>query len=86
MYSNVFSETSDLVEHCVDPGEKVKIIQVIAEFYNIERSSSPSQEYYACMDGSYSGRYFSGLITPGLPWCYRSSDIESKLNRLLRRL
>jgi N-alpha-acetyl-L-2,4-diaminobutyrate deacetylase len=52
-----------LVEHCVELVKEVRSGQVIAEIDNIERTGSPSQEYYAIIDGSYSGRHFSGLIT-----------------------
>ena len=61
----VFSETSGLVEHCVDLGEKVKIGQIVAKIHNIERTGLPPQEYYAGIDGIYTGRHFPGLITAG---------------------
>ena len=61
----VFSETSGLVEHCVDLGEKVKTSQVVAKIHNIERTGLPPQEYYAGIDGIYTGRHFPGLITAG---------------------
>jgi len=54
-----------LVEHCVDLGEEVKTSQVIAGIDNFKRTCTPSQEYYAFIDGSYSGRHYSGLITSG---------------------
>jgi N-alpha-acetyl-L-2,4-diaminobutyrate deacetylase len=61
----VFSETSGLVEHCVDLGEKVKTSQVVAKIHNIERTGLPPQEYCAGIDGIYTGRHFPGLITAG---------------------
>ena len=61
----VFSETSGLIEHCVDLGEKVKTGQVIAKIHNIERTGSSSKEYFAGIDGIYTGRHFPGLITAG---------------------
>ena len=54
-----------MVEYYVDLGEEVGAGQVIAKIDYIERTGSPSQEYYAIIDGSYSGRHFSGLITSG---------------------
>ncbi|MBC8411140.1 MAG: hypothetical protein HOA20_01465 [Rhodobacterales bacterium] len=47
-----------MVEHCVELGEEVRAGQVIAKIDYIERTGSPSQEYYVSIDGSYSGRYF----------------------------
>ena len=61
----VFSETSGLVEHCVDLGEVVKNGQVVAKIHNIERTGSTPQKYYAGRDGIYTGRHFPGLITAG---------------------
>jgi predicted deacylase len=47
-----------LVEHCVELGEEVRAGQFIAKIDYIERTGSPSQEYYASIDGSSSGGYF----------------------------
>ena len=61
----VFSETSGLVEHCVDLGEEVKAGQVVAKIHNLERTGATSKEYFAGIDGIYTGRHFPGLITAG---------------------
>jgi len=61
----VFSETSGLVEHCVDLGEEVKAGQIVAKIHNLERTGSPSKEYLAGIDGIYTGRHFPGLIAAG---------------------
>ena len=61
----VFSETSGLVEHCVDLGEEVKAGQIVAKIHNLERTGSPSKEYFAGIDGIYTGRHFPGLIAAG---------------------
>ena len=61
----VFSETTGLVEHCVDLGSEVKTGQLVAKVHNIERTGLPPQEYYAGIDGIYMGRHFPGLISLG---------------------
>jgi predicted deacylase len=47
-----------LVEHCGELGEVVRDGQFIAKIDYFERTGSPSQEYYASIDGSSSGGYF----------------------------
>jgi predicted deacylase len=47
-----------LVEHYFEVGEEVGAGQVIAKIDYIERTGSPSQEYYASIDGSQSGDTF----------------------------
>ena len=48
----------DLLEHCVELVREVRAGQFIAKIDYIERTGSPSQEYYASIDGSYSGDTF----------------------------
>ena len=61
----VFSETSGLVEHCVDLGDEVKTGQLVAKIHNIERTGTDPEEYYAEIDGIYTGRHFPGLVVNG---------------------
>ena len=46
-------------------GEEVKAGQIVAKIHNIERTGSSSKEYFAGIDGIYTGRHFPGLITAG---------------------
>ena len=62
---NVFSETSGLVEHCVDLGDQVKKGQLVAKVHNIERTGTDPVEYFAGIDGIYTGRHFPGLVVNG---------------------
>ena len=61
----VFSETSGLVEHCVDLGDEVKKGQLVAKVHNIERTGTNPVEYFAGIDGVYMGRHFPGLVANG---------------------
>lgn len=61
----VFSETTGLVEHCVDLGDKVKTGQLVAKVHNIERTGTDPEKYYAGIDGIYTGRHFPGLVVNG---------------------
>ena len=61
----VFSETTGLVEHCVDLGDEVKTGQLVAKVHNIERTGTDPEEYYAGIDGIYTGRHFPGLVFNG---------------------
>jgi N-alpha-acetyl-L-2,4-diaminobutyrate deacetylase len=61
----IFSETSGLVEHCVDLGDQVKTGQLVAKVHNIERTGTNPEEYYAEIDGIYTGRHFPGLVVNG---------------------
>jgi N2-acetyl-L-2,4-diaminobutanoate deacetylase len=61
----VFSETTGLVEHCVNLGDEVKTGQLVAKVHNIERTGTDPEEYYAGIDGIYTGRHFPGLVING---------------------
>jgi N-alpha-acetyl-L-2,4-diaminobutyrate deacetylase len=61
----IFSQTSGLVEHCVDLGDEVKTGQLVAKVHNIERTGTDPEEYYAGIDGIYTGRHFPGLVVNG---------------------
>jgi len=61
----VFSETTGLVEHCVDLGDKVKKGQLVAKVHNIERTGTEPVEYFAGIDGIYTGRHFPGHVVNG---------------------
>jgi N2-acetyl-L-2,4-diaminobutanoate deacetylase len=61
----IFSETSGLVEHCIDLGDEVKTGQLVAKVHNIERTGTKPEEYYAGIDGIYTGRHFPGLVVNG---------------------
>ena len=54
----IFSETSGLVEHCVDLCDEVKTGQLVVKVHNIERTGTDPEEYYAEIDGIYTGRHF----------------------------
>lgn len=61
----VFSESSGLLEPCVDLGSSVRAGDVLARIHNIERTGQPPVEYHAKMDGVLAGRHFPGLINSG---------------------
>jgi len=61
----VFSETTGLVEHCVDLGDKVKKGQLVAKVHNIERTGTDPVKYFAGIDGIYTGRHFPGHVVNG---------------------
>ena len=61
----IFSESTGLVEHCVDLGDEVKSGQLIAKVHNIERTGSPPDKYYAKIDGIYTGKHFPGHVVNG---------------------
>ena len=61
----VFSETTGLVENCVNLGDEVKTGQLVAKVHNIERTGTDPEEYYAGIDGIYTGRHFPGLVVNG---------------------
>lgn len=61
----VFSESSGLVEHCVDLGQTVKAGDVLVRVHNIERTGLTPTEYRAKIDGVMTGRHFPGLVNMG---------------------
>lgn len=61
----VFSETSGLLEPCVDLGDQVKAGDLVAKVHNIERTGEAPTEYHAAIDGIFIGRRFSGLANMG---------------------
>ena len=61
----IFSESTGLVEHCVDLGDEVKSGQLIAKVHNIERTGSPPDKYHAKIDGIFTGKHFPGLVVNG---------------------
>jgi len=61
----IFTETTGLVEHCVDLGDEVKTGQLVAKVHNIERTGTNPEKYYAGIDGIYTGRHFPGLVVNG---------------------
>jgi N-alpha-acetyl-L-2,4-diaminobutyrate deacetylase len=61
----IFSETSGLVEHCVDLGDSVKEGQLVVKVHNIERTGVAPVEYFAEIDGIYTGRHYPGLVVSG---------------------
>jgi N-alpha-acetyl-L-2,4-diaminobutyrate deacetylase len=54
----IFSESTGLVEHCVDLGDKVQAGQLVAKVHNIERTGSAPDEYHAKIDGIFTGKHF----------------------------
>ena len=61
----IFSESTGLVEHCVDLGDEVKSGQLIAKVHNIERTGSYPDEYHAKIDGIFTGKHFPGHVVNG---------------------
>ena len=61
----IFSETTGLLEHCIDLGDPVKKGQLVAKVHNIERTGVEPVEYFAEIDGIYTGRHYPGLVVNG---------------------
>ncbi|MDC0553509.1 N(2)-acetyl-L-2,4-diaminobutanoate deacetylase DoeB [Candidatus Pseudothioglobus singularis] len=61
----IFSETTGLIEHCVDLGDSVKAGQLVAKVHNIERTGVAPVEYFARINGIYTGRHYPGLVVNG---------------------
>jgi N-alpha-acetyl-L-2,4-diaminobutyrate deacetylase len=61
----VTSETSGLLEICVDLGEAVEAGQVLARIYDVERTGAEPVAYRARIGGVLAGRHFPGLIGTG---------------------
>jgi N-alpha-acetyl-L-2,4-diaminobutyrate deacetylase len=61
----VFSESTGLLEPCIDLGTEVRAGDLIALIHNIERTGLPPTEYHTFIDGIFTGRHFPGLVTMG---------------------
>ncbi|MDH3472625.1 MAG: N(2)-acetyl-L-2,4-diaminobutanoate deacetylase DoeB [Rhodospirillales bacterium] len=61
----VTSESSGLLEMCVDLGGEVRAGETIARVHDVERTGRPATEYRAKIDGVLAGRHFPGLVQPG---------------------
>ncbi len=63
----VASETTGLIDYCVDLGDEVRAGDLLARIYDIERTGRAPAEYHAKRDGVLIGRHFPGLIALGDP-------------------
>ena len=61
----VFSESSGLLEPCIDLGAEVRKGDMIGRVHNIERTGLAPTEYFAKIDGVLAGRHFPGHIAMG---------------------
>ena len=61
----ITSESSGLLESCVDLGETVEAGQVLARVHDVERTGAEPAAYRACIGGLLAGRHFPGLIGTG---------------------
>ena len=61
----ITSQTSGLLEMCVDLDEVLKIGQTVALVHNIEHTGKSPVKHLAMMDGILTGRHFPGLIGTG---------------------
>lgn len=61
----VFSESSGLIEHCVDLGSHVKAGDLISRVHNVERTGLAPTEYHAKIDGVLAGKHFPELVAIG---------------------
>lgn len=61
----VTSETTGLIEMCVDLGGAVRDGDVIARVHDVERTGVAPVEYRARIDGILAGRHYPGLIGMG---------------------
>jgi N-alpha-acetyl-L-2,4-diaminobutyrate deacetylase len=61
----VTSETTGLLEMCVDLGARLRKGEVVARVHNCERTGLAPVEYRAKLDGILAGRHFPGLVTLG---------------------
>ena len=61
----ISSETSGLLEACVDLGAAVKTGQLLARVHDIERTGQLPKEYHSPLDGNFTARHFPGLIAMG---------------------
>ena len=61
----VTSETSGLLELCVELGEPVSAGQVVARVHDIDRTGRQPTDYCSALDGILIGRHFPGLVAMG---------------------
>ncbi|MDF2366621.1 N(2)-acetyl-L-2,4-diaminobutanoate deacetylase DoeB [Sneathiella sp.] len=61
----ISSETTGLLELCVDLGDVVMEGQLLARVYDMERTGSDPTEYISPMEGIFAARHFPGLIGMG---------------------
>lgn len=61
----VFSESTGLLELCIDLGAEVKAGDLLARVHNIDRTGLAQTEYRVKIDGIFSGRHFPGQIAMG---------------------
>ncbi|OUR79115.1 N-alpha-acetyl diaminobutyric acid deacetylase DoeB [Alphaproteobacteria bacterium 46_93_T64] len=61
----ISSESTGLMELCVELGEAVKAGQLIAKVHDINRTGSIPKEYHSPLDGIFTARHFPGLIGMG---------------------
>jgi len=61
----VSSETSGLLEICVELGERVKTGQMLARIHDVERTGAAPVIYNSPIDGLFTARHFPGLIDMG---------------------
>ena len=63
----VTSESSGLLEMCVDLGSRVQEGELLAKVHDIHRTDSMPTEYHSKRNGILMGRHFPGLIDRGDP-------------------
>ena len=61
----VTSETTGLLEMCVDLGDRVRAGDLIARVHDVERTGARPVEHRAGIDGTLTGRHFPGLVAIG---------------------
>jgi N-alpha-acetyl-L-2,4-diaminobutyrate deacetylase len=61
----VFSESDGLFEVCIDLGADVKTGDLLGRVHDIKRTGVTPTDYYAKVDGIFTGRHFPGLIAMG---------------------
>ena len=61
----IFSESTGLLELCIELGAKVNAGDLIAFVHPIERTGLTPTAYHAVIDGIFSGRHFPGKIAMG---------------------
>ena len=61
----VMSETTGLVEPCVDLGAPVRKGDIVARVHDVERTGTVPVDYRSRLDGILAGRHFPGLVHMG---------------------